>query len=242
MMFFIVPVDFISLRFMLSSMHDTFRIASYNIHQGFGLDLRMQTSRIGEVLQELNADLIGLQEVYQPQAEELAAQLGYSFEMVGTEQRRRGLYGNVILSRAPLSQVRRFSLAQSNKEPRAGIWGSFSFGGQAVHFVNVHLGLSEKERAEQARQIQRVLSQEVGPKILVGDTNEWRDKDAARILSSAFTHTLAPKTFPAFLPLVRLDRIFFDAPLRNVSTTVWKSSKAKIASDHAPVIADFSLH
>jgi endonuclease/exonuclease/phosphatase family metal-dependent hydrolase len=218
------------------------RIASYNIHQGFGLDFRMKTERIGEVLQALNADLIGLQEVYQPQAVTLAAQLGYSFHMVGTEERRRGMYGNAILSRQEPLGVRRFSLAQEGKEPRAGVWVTFSLGGQRVHFLNVHLGLSEKERAAQASHlISKVLPIEVGPKILVGDLNEWRDREATALLASAFSFSNAPKTFPAFLPLIKLDRLYWDAPLQSKSIEVWRKNQASFASDHAPLVAEFTI-
>ena len=218
------------------------RVASYNIHQGFGLDLRMKTERIGEVLRALDADLIGLQEVYHPQAAALAAQLGYSFQMVSTEERRRGRYGNVILSRREPQEVRRFSLAQTNKEPRAGIWVTVLVGGQRVHFLNVHLGLSERERAAQAAHlISKVLPQDTGPKILVGDLNEWRDREATQLLTSAFSFSSAPKTFPAFLPFIKLDRLYWDAPLQNTAVTVWRKNQASIASDHAPLVADFTL-
>ncbi len=38
-------------------------VASYNIHQGVGWDGRRDPSRIPQVLQDLDADIIGLQEV-----------------------------------------------------------------------------------------------------------------------------------------------------------------------------------
>jgi endonuclease/exonuclease/phosphatase family metal-dependent hydrolase len=220
----------------------SFKVASYNIHQGFGLDLRMKTERIGAVLQEINADLIGLQEVYESQATSLAAKLGYSAHLVSTEERRRGMYGNVILSRQEPLQIRRFSLAQIGKEPRAGIWATFAFGGQRMHFLNIHLGLSEKERAAQAAHlISNILPIEAGPKILVGDLNEWRDREATTRLAEAFSFSSAPKTFPAFLPFIKLDRLYWDAPLQNNSVVVWRRNQATIASDHAPLVAEFTL-
>ena len=38
-------------------------IASYNIHSGIGVDGAFDLSRVGEVLREMNADIIALQEV-----------------------------------------------------------------------------------------------------------------------------------------------------------------------------------
>jgi endonuclease/exonuclease/phosphatase family metal-dependent hydrolase len=43
-----------------------FRIATYNIHKGRGLDGGIRIERIGRVLEELNADIVALQEVVSP--------------------------------------------------------------------------------------------------------------------------------------------------------------------------------
>jgi hypothetical protein len=42
---------------------DRFRMATYNIHKGRGLDGRVSIERIGRVLAEVDADLVALQEV-----------------------------------------------------------------------------------------------------------------------------------------------------------------------------------
>jgi hypothetical protein len=41
----------------------TWRVASYNIHHGRGMDDRVDLERIAAVLRQLNADVIALQEV-----------------------------------------------------------------------------------------------------------------------------------------------------------------------------------
>jgi hypothetical protein len=43
---------------------DTFRIVTYNIHKCRGLDGRVRPQRIVEILREIDADLIALQEVW----------------------------------------------------------------------------------------------------------------------------------------------------------------------------------
>ena len=44
----------------------TFTVASYNIHKCAGLDRRVDLDRIAQVLEEIDADLVGLQEVFRP--------------------------------------------------------------------------------------------------------------------------------------------------------------------------------
>ena len=39
------------------------KVASYNIHKGIGLDRRRNPERVVEVLREINADVIALQEI-----------------------------------------------------------------------------------------------------------------------------------------------------------------------------------
>ena len=75
-------------------------IASYNIHRGVGLDRRRDLDRLAVVIAEMNADVIGLQEVIREdgnvlatadQAAYLASKLG--MELVMGETRRYGSAG-----------------------------------------------------------------------------------------------------------------------------------------------------
>jgi endonuclease/exonuclease/phosphatase family metal-dependent hydrolase len=94
-------------------------VASYNIHQCIGRDRRWHPGRIARVLQELDADIVGLQEVHsRAEASDEAYQMKYladvtGFEAVaGTTMLKRGSeYGNVLLSRFPVTKVRRLILA-----------------------------------------------------------------------------------------------------------------------------------
>ena len=49
------------------------------------------------------------------------------------------------------------------------------------------------------------------------------------------------KTFPAFLPLRPLDRIYFRGPLAADHCFVSRTHAARRASDHLPLVADFIL-
>jgi len=74
-------------------------VASYNIHKGEGIDRRIDLARIARVLREINADVVGIQEIYRPQAETLAADLRMNMAMGVTRHFAGVPYGNAILTR-----------------------------------------------------------------------------------------------------------------------------------------------
>ena len=86
------------------------RIATYNIHKSRGLDRRLRPERIVEVLRELDADLIALQEVVsqkggrweEEQERYFAEALGYYSVMGENRTHNGGAYGNVLLARFPM--------------------------------------------------------------------------------------------------------------------------------------------
>jgi endonuclease/exonuclease/phosphatase family metal-dependent hydrolase len=50
-----------------------------------------------------------------------------------------------------------------------------------------------------------------------------------------------PKTFPGILPFTTLDHCYYEAPLKLVTTALWRSKTALVASDHLPLLAEFQL-
>ena len=81
----------------------------------------MDLGRIAGVLEELEADLVGVQEIFRPQAEALAGRLGMDMHMGVTVERAEGPYGNVILTRHPVHDARTFDLTRYEREPRGGV-------------------------------------------------------------------------------------------------------------------------
>src|SRR5882672_11948326 len=95
------------------------RVATYNIHKSQGLDRQVDPARIVKVLRELNADIIALQEVVclegrgseLNQAQFFADKLSYHY-CLGEARRLRGaVYGNVVLSRAPIRAMTNYDLS-----------------------------------------------------------------------------------------------------------------------------------
>src|SRR5258708_9649638 len=158
-------------------MHVT--VASYNIHKCAGLDGRVDLDRIADVIREIDADLIGLQEVFRPQALDLAERLGVQVAMGPTRERDGLPYGNAILTRLAIRGSRTFDLSRPDREPRGGIRLDLQMPGRMsdglLHLFNVHFGLQIRERAAQVRMLVRehILHDELtGPRVVVGDLNE----------------------------------------------------------------------
>lgn len=236
----------------------TLRVATYNIHKCRGLDQRVLPERIAEVLDELDADVIALQEVVgrggrerQDQARYVAEKLNYH-PVFGENRRHNGAaYGNLLLSRLPILDFWNYDITTLGREPRGVLRTDVKLkDGEVLHLFNVHLGTAYRERREQASRLmgERILRNTdlAGSRIVMGDFNEWISGQASRLLSAHFgVHAAGVRarrrTYPCVLPLLRLDHIYFDHGLNLQRLALHRSRKALIASDHLPLVAEFSL-
>jgi endonuclease/exonuclease/phosphatase family metal-dependent hydrolase len=234
------------------------RIATYNIHKGRGLDRRTSPARIISILQSLDADILCLQEVVNApgtslydQAGEIERALpGYNACFGANRPLHGGTYGNLTLSRLPIRSWRNHDLT-SHREERGVLQTDLEFGPQLLHLFNVHLGTGLYERRRQARVLlgEKILTspQLTAPRLVVGDLNEWTHGLTTRLLRDTFQtfsprHTLRlPATFPGLLPILTLDHCYYEPPLELLETHLVRTSTALIASDHLPLIADFTL-
>src|SRR5712691_11443689 len=85
------------------------RIVTYNIHRCRGMDRRTKPERIARVLRDIGADVIALQEVIGPgphghsHIEEIGAAVGMGWVMASAREIRSHQFGNVVLSRFPIT-------------------------------------------------------------------------------------------------------------------------------------------
>jgi endonuclease/exonuclease/phosphatase family metal-dependent hydrolase len=236
-----------------------FRIATYNIHKARGLDSRTRVERIARVLEKVNADIVALQEVVNHegpsiedhQASYLADRLGYRFAIGETRKHRGGVYGNVTLSRWAFERIRQIDLTVSGREERGVLRTDIKIWHHLVHVFNVHLGTAHHERKKQAV---RLMDQDLlkaldisGPRIMLGDFNDWNHGLVTRTLSAEFHFSdiaaYLPRTrsYPGILPLLHLDHIYCDHHLRIAGAHFHRDRLALIASDHLPLVADLKI-
>lgn len=236
-----------------------FRIATYNIHKGRGLDGRVRVERIARVLTEIDADIVALQEVVSHegrsiqdhQANYLADRFGYFHAIGETRKHRGGVYGNVTLSRWPFEQVRHVDLSVPRREERGVLRTDVRIGSHLLHIFNVHLGTAHRERRTQAiRLIDQDLLRAIdisGARIILGDFNEWTHGLVTRTLSAEFhlgdlrDHVTRTRGYPAIIPLLNLDHIYFDSQLKIRKALFQRNRLTLIASDHLPLIADLAI-
>lgn len=238
---------------------ERFRIASYNIHKGRGLDGRVRIERIGRVLAQVNADIFALQEVVSHdspsiqdhQAGYLADLLGYFHAIGETRKHKGGVYGNVTLSRWNFEMVRHIDLSVPGREERGVLRTDVRIGAHLLHIFNLHLGTAHRERRTQAvRLIDEDLLRSIdisGPRLVLGDFNEWTHGLVTRTLSSEFRltdlrrHIKRTRAYPAILPLLSLDHIYFDPRLQIQSAFFHRNRLSLIASDHLPLVAELTI-
>ena len=219
-------------------------VASYNIHKGQGIDGRVDLMRIAAVIEELDADLVGVQEIYRPQAEMLAKRLGVEMHMGVTHTRLEGAYGNAVLTRLPARGSGTFDLTHSLREPRGGIRVDLLLPDGLLHLFNVHFGLRIRERAAQVARLVRehILHADLtGPRVVVGDLNEWFPGAVGRALRQELAGPRNRRTHLSPMPFFALDRIYWDRELHGEGFRVHRSRLARVASDHLPVVARLQL-
>jgi endonuclease/exonuclease/phosphatase family metal-dependent hydrolase len=241
----------------------TIRVVTYNVHKCVGLDRRERPERIAAVLRETDADIIALQEVVSVednarrelhQARFIASELGCDFRIGENRRHKGGAYGNVILTRLPVEDCRNHDITWRRREPRGCLRVDLRLGGPdapLLHVFNVHLGTAFVERRYQGRTLtgEGILrsSDLRGPRVVLGDFNEWTRGLATRLLAEELEsadirhHLRRRSTYPGPLPFLHLDHVYHDPALELISLRLHRSRTALVASDHLPLVADFRI-
>ncbi len=229
-----------------------FRITTYNIHKCRGLDLTVSPYRVLNVLQDIGADVIALQEAFEEQAKFIADHLNMCLVFGCARQLEARPYGNAILTRGAVLGSRCHDLTVSKREPRGCLRVDVQVAEDLMlHIFAVHLGTSYFERRRQAG---KLVSPEIldasdakGLRVLVGDFNEWTRGLVTRMLSEHLrsadlvTHLGRSRSYPGLVPFLHLDHIYYDAPLHLSCLRLHRTAVSLVASDHLPLIGDFEV-
>lgn len=226
------------------------KVASYNIHKGIGTDRRRDPARILNVLNEVGADIVCLQEADLRFGTRAAVLPRFLIEShtdyvpvpLDVQTDSMGWHGNAILVRRGIDVESHDILHIPCLEPRGVVTARLRVGGTALTVFGMHLDLSGLWRVRQARTIAALgeAAREQGPVVLMGDLNEWRAVSGCfREFGRHFTLLDPGPSFPSRRPLGRLDRIMHCEALRAMDCGVHRSALAASASDHLPVWAEF---
>jgi endonuclease/exonuclease/phosphatase family metal-dependent hydrolase len=241
----------------------TLKIATYNIHKGFSqFNRRVVLHELRARLRELDADIVFLQEAQgehkrHPErhpdypeiaqhefiAEEVWPHCAYGKNAVYEE----GHHGNAIISRFPILQSFNTNISAHRFESRGLLHTEIELAGrQRVHCLCAHFGLFAKGKSEQMRALIEYVRNEI-PRdallIIAGDFNDWRNIMSRSLSSELDVHDVfhlrsgkLARSYPAVLPLLRLDRIYVRG-FSVLQSDVHSGGKWQRLSDHAALSA-----
>ena len=236
------------------------RILTLNAHQGCGgLQRRALLLGIRDALRSSAADLVFLQEVggdvgpdgaaehYEMLADEVWPQHAYGRNaVVGS-----GHQGNALLSKHPILKWQNIDVSVGRSERRGLLHCVIDVPGHLhpLHAVCVHLGLREAHRRRQVDRIVELIAHEVPPEaplLAAGDFNDWRGHAHRRLVEETGMHEIGSaalgspaRTFPAWWPVLRLDRIYvrhLRHRLLELPRRPWSA-----LSDHVPLAGEVQI-
>jgi endonuclease/exonuclease/phosphatase family metal-dependent hydrolase len=182
----------------------TITVASYNMRKAVGLDRRRDPRRVLDVLQEIDADVVALQEadkriggrgsavphelidehgMYKPvhlgvrHRRPLEKARRHAERMLKVDTRNIGWHGNAILVKRDVGILDCQALDLPTLEPRGAVMAELLFpGDMPLRVIGLHLDISGLWRRRQMRAILDAVERRPQrmPTVLMGDTNEWR--------------------------------------------------------------------
>jgi endonuclease/exonuclease/phosphatase family metal-dependent hydrolase len=239
------------------------RIMTYNVHRCVGMDGKLDVARTAKVIAQCRPDIVALQELdvgrartgLVDQAHAIAELVGMRFHFHPAFNVEEELYGDAILSAAPMRLMKAGPLPGSHAvrglEPRGALWVKISLDGVELDIVNTHLGLVPHEQRAQADALVsgQWLAHEdcTDPAILLGDFNATPRHGAYRRISARLRDAqhLARRrrvpTFPSRFPMLRIDHVFVSRSVAVAAVHTPRSALARQASDHLPLVVDFRI-
>ncbi len=212
------------------------RVATYNIRHGQGLDGRVATARIADVIRSIDADLVGVNEVWRmagrfEQPRELGYLTGMSHEFQPVHRWGPLFQGNMVLSASPLHGLTDIRVPRGF-EHRGCLLVETEADGVRLRFGSVHLSLGKGHRSRQIRYLAANLPTDL-PLVLAGDFNGGvGDLEPLREILTVVD--APPPTYSPSNPRKALDHVLYSSHWELVSLATVPSR----ASDHLPLVAE----
>ncbi|MBT8119444.1 MAG: endonuclease/exonuclease/phosphatase family protein [Gammaproteobacteria bacterium] len=242
------------------------KVLTYNIHKGFSSgNLRFILHDIKDSLRHVDADVVFLQEIHgertisnnrfddwpnNRQFEFLADQVWQHHAYAKNAIYKSGHHGNAILSKYPFINWENIDVSYMRSASRSLLHGTIQLpdSGEKIHIICVHLGLFERERERQLEILSKRINSHVPMDealIIAGDFNDWRGNAERHLhddlgVTEAYknTHGSYARTWPAALPILSMDRIYFRGLNINDCCRLHGQPWSRL-SDHTPLLAEF---
>ncbi len=236
----------------------SFRLVTYNIRGGLGMDGRRSIAQTAEVLRPLKADVICLQEVHRrlpwsglrDQPARLSRLLGMRAIFQSNYSVGVGGFGNAILTRFPV--IAQEDIKLPNPAERAAILRRMEGRGllsvrleverNPLTVMCTHWSLDSGDRLLAAGLVGDLCASKKEPVILAGDFNAFPDsveieklRDRSGLIDSDAVQNRL--TYPSDLPTARIDYIWHSSATSVMSIAVVET----LASDHKPVAAELDV-
>ncbi|WP_418895486.1 endonuclease/exonuclease/phosphatase family protein [Limibacterium fermenti] len=231
--------------FLYSQNKSNIKIMSYNMFIGKGMDDIISLERVAEVINKVNPDFIGLQEVdsiaersgWIDQAKELARLTGMFSVFAPATERSKGLYGIASLSKKkPLSYLN--IPLPGAEEPRTFLIVQYD----DYILCNVHMSLDAESRKQSVKIINETVEKFDKPTIITGDFNMLPESEEFKLMTENWVllSEASINTYPSDSPRQTLDYIF-GYKNYNYKVTCKVVMYEPIVSDHLPIFIDISL-
>ena len=229
------------------------RFLSFNIHGGRSLSGKRDVERIHRLMERFDIDVGVFQEM--ETRESKRARIGDVERLAGPSRPHHligpsmiegdGWYGNLIVSRYPIRRGLVHNLeTKTDFEPRNAVDALIETPLGDVRVIGTHLSLSYVERRSEAKNLLRLIREveekEKNPLFLMGDINEWQwSSQLLDYLDTALTPLPCHATFPAFLPMFHLDRVWYDGvDCMKVFAHRLDGKGIRFLSDHLPLVVE----
>lgn len=223
-------------------------VASYNMRKAIGTDRRRRPERTLEVLNEMGADVIALQEADRRFGDRVSAlpprliEENSDYKPVPFDSRPESLgwHGNAILVRKSVEILGSEMLHIPSLEPRGAVLADLAVDGMPLRVVGMHLDLSGLWRRRQAHAILSHLAAREGEPhtVLMGDLNEWSMQGGClRDFGHRMIVADCGRSFHSRRPIAQLDRIMVTQDIEILESGAHYSATSRRASDHLPIWA-----
>ncbi len=240
------------------------RVMTVNIHKGFTFfNRKFILHELRDAVRLVGADVVFMQEVagthtthadkfdnypdaphYEFLADSIWPEFAYGRNAVYT----KGHHGNAVMSKFPIIYYENRDVSISGPERRGLLHCVLQMPDQRpnVHAICVHLGLLESHRKQQMDVICDMVRNDIpttAPVVVAGDFNDWRQRAPMHLEKGAGLHDVfvqaygrPARTFPAWFPLLRLDRIYVRNAVAHAPMVLPRKPWSHL-SDHAPLAA-----